>query len=278
MNIALVISFLALAAAVAACYYALKAKRWLWAELLALKQAHQSMQNDLVLARKKILLAALRTELRLPAKLPSQHGEEILIHEFFGGKLDGFFVEIGAYDGVGFSNTYFLEALGWDGLLIEADPAQAKACRDARPFSRVMNVACGKRGGGTVRFKSVRGGLGLGTLGYMGDDPVHRARIEREGGHVEEIEVELLSLDDIMAGKDRHIDVLSIDVEGAELDVLQGTSLDRLRPTLILLEDNSGGRNRTVFDLLNANGYRQAFVWYHNVFFVRNEDARNIKW
>lgn len=52
----------------------------------------------------------------------SQHGEELVILEFFKGKTDGRFLDIGANDGVTGSNTRALAELGWGGVLIEASP------------------------------------------------------------------------------------------------------------------------------------------------------------
>ena len=85
---------------------------------------------------------------------------------------------------------------------------------------RIVQAACG-RGGGRIRFKVAKGSVGIGTLSYMGDDPKHERRIAREGGTIEEIEVPLLTLDEIVGDRIEKIDLLSIDVEGAELQVLQ---------------------------------------------------------
>ena len=53
-----------------------------------------------------------------------------------------------------------------------------------------------------------------------------------------EIKVKARTLDSILLGVDAgQIDLLSIDVEGAELGVLSGLSIERYKPKLILLED-----------------------------------------
>ena len=96
-------------------YYTIKAKRWLWSEIDNIRRQQEETQRQLVAARKQIVLNAVGGDLRLPAMMPSQNGEDVLIHKFFGGRRTGLYVEVGAYDGVGFSNTYFLDALGWEG-------------------------------------------------------------------------------------------------------------------------------------------------------------------
>jgi len=258
-------------------YYTIEAKRWLWSEIGNIRRQQEEAQRQLVAARKQIVLNAVGGDLRLPAMMPSQNGEDVLIHKFFGGRRTGLYVEVGAYDGVGFSNTYFLDAIGWEGILVEPAPNQAEACRRSRPHSRVVQAACG-RGGGRSRFKVAKGGPGIGTLSYMGDDPEHEGRIAREGGTIEEVEVPLLTLDEIVGDPISKIDLLSVDVEGAELQVLESGNLTALSPELIVLEDNSGGVDRRVEDLLVAAGYRKDFVWTHNVFYVKASDPRHVGW
>jgi len=71
---------------------------------------------------------------------PAQFGEDHELERRFRGRT-GYFLDIGAADGYEFSNTYRLEQLGWTGVLIEANPAEAAACTTARPRSRVVNCA-----------------------------------------------------------------------------------------------------------------------------------------
>jgi len=257
-------------------HYTIKAKRWLWSEIDNIRRQQEETQRQLVAARKQIVLNAVGGDLRLPAIMPSQNGEDVLIHKFFGGRRTGLYVEVGAYDGVGFSNTYFLDALGWEGILVEPAPDQAEACRRSR-HSRVVQAACG-RGGGRTRFKVVKGGAGMGTLSYMGDDPKHERRIALEGGTIEEVDVPCKTLDEIVGEPISKIDLLSVDVEGAELQVLESGNLKALSPELIVLEDNTGGADRRVEDLLVAAGYRKDFIWTHNVFYVKASDPRHVGW
>ena len=56
----------------------------------------------------------------------SQIGQDIILDErIFKGKRNGVFVEVGALDGFGASNTYFFEKeRDWSGLLIEPNPIE----------------------------------------------------------------------------------------------------------------------------------------------------------
>ena len=56
-------------------------------------------------------------------KYYSQFGQDKFCYEnFFINKEDGFFLEIGALDGIKFSNTYFFEKRGWKGICVEPSP------------------------------------------------------------------------------------------------------------------------------------------------------------
>jgi hypothetical protein len=70
----------------------------------------------------------------------SQFGEDKLILKYFG-KLDGVFVEVGAFHPVQLSQTYLLEQNGWSGALVEPLPHLAALLRSARPRSKVFECA-----------------------------------------------------------------------------------------------------------------------------------------
>jgi hypothetical protein len=80
-------------------------------------------------------------------KSQSQEDEHLL--SFFGGFCGGTYVELGALDGITFSNTYaFNKALGWKGVLIELSPATFARLRANRPdeLAVVNAVVCKEEG------------------------------------------------------------------------------------------------------------------------------------
>ena len=53
----------------------------------------------------------------------SQLGQEIKVINFYKEKKNGYFIEIGASDGIELSNTYLLESeYKWNGICIEPIP------------------------------------------------------------------------------------------------------------------------------------------------------------
>lgn len=185
----------------------------------------------------------------------SQHGEEFYLWDKLGYKSAGTYVEIGAYDGVNLSNSFFFEQIGWKGVLVEAHPELVEKCRISRPKSKVVHAAIGALNDKTVLFSIVKG-KGLDVLSFVSAPKSHLQRIELEGGMVEQVKVPMRTLNSIFHENDiNEIDFLSIDVEGSELDVLAGLDLKMYQPRIILVEDNSGGKDLSVHKLLNKFNY-----------------------
>lgn len=199
-----------------------------------------------------------------PLEFRSEWGEDTLLYDLFRGQRAGAFVEVGALDGLKASVSSVFERLGWAGVLIEATPAQAAACARNRPGSITIHAALGPRGSsGTTAFlvprnpdhqpSAHRPHEGMGTA--------HLRALEKAGADLEPAEVPFMTMDDALAraGIER-LDWAVIDVEGAELSVLRGFDLARFRPRVLVVEDNSLGRDGAVTELLDAAGYVEA-MW-----------------
>jgi FkbM family methyltransferase len=152
----------------------------------------------------------------LPTLLLAQHGARR--HAF---------VELGAYDGVRGSNTFLLEkCCNWTGTLIEANPANFAALqRSPRRATRVHSGVCNATGRLAV---SETGGVFAGAVETVDPKYAHRAR-----GRVE-VPCDTLTAVLDGAAHPRHVDFLSLDVEGAEETVLR--NLDLSRVGLLVLE------------------------------------------
>lgn len=175
------------------------------------------------------------------------------IHSHFNFKNDGFFVDIGAHDGIALSNTWFLENLGWDGVCIEPHPNVFKKLIQNRK-SKCVNCAVWNEDT-EVNFLSLSGYTEM-LSGIMECyDKRHFSRIQSElnsfGGDSEIIKVEAKKFDSIL---DRtEIDFLSIDTEGSELQILEQIDLKKFNINLICLENNFF--EQKFIDFMNERGY-----------------------
>lgn len=173
--------------------------------------------------------------------------EKELVWQFFGYQRDGFFVEVGANDPCGGSQTWLLEQNGWRGILVEPMSAYFGKLVSARPRSKVYQAACSapdKRGAAVLHVASHDG---FSTLQPQRDS--HGVEFSRTET------VPVMTLDDILEKEGNpRVDFVSIDVEGGEVEVLRGFNLERHRPALVLIED--GVRNLDKHRAMTARGYK----------------------
>ncbi len=174
----------------------------------------------------------------------SQYGEDHELAKIF--PVPGICVEVGAHDGVQHSNTYFFEQRGWQCILVEPQP---NSCQKIKSVRKALLFECAVSDhNGRIDFHACDELPEL--SGFAPDLP----RITREGGTTRAIHVPVRLLDDILAESGvTKVDFISIDVEGHEIAVLAGFSLERWRPRIVILEDSSEGTD----DLLP--GYMRKF-------------------
>lgn len=165
-------------------------------------------------------------------------GQDAFVHQmFFPDKRDGVFVDIGAYDGVTWSNSLFFEReLGWRGLCVEASPRRYALYRQSGRHAPCVNVAVGDRDG-EAQFLDVVSGLTMmnGLLENLA--PSQRAFIAESGSPTEVVTVPLRRLDGLLREHGlTSVDFLTLDVEGAEAAILQSFDLDAFAVQVICLE------------------------------------------
>lgn len=200
----------------------------------------------------------------------SQFGEDRLLDKLFQGKRQGVCVEVGANNGIDGSTTLHFEEIGWDCILVEPNPALCRAVR-ARRKAQLFECAASSASGSAILHVAV-GAEQSHAVSALGDERKSAQILKEHGFQTEPVEVILRRLDDILdeAEPAADIDFISIDVEGHELELLKGFSLDRWRPTVLIVEDNSPMWECAVKNYLKDQGYvriRRTGVndWYAHV-------------
>jgi FkbM family methyltransferase len=215
----------------------------------------------------------------------SQIGQDIVLdQQIFKGKSNGVFVEVGALDGFGASNTWFFEMeRNWSGLLIEPNPVEFnKRNQHPRPNSIFENCAISDVEM-DINFLSIEGPCNVlsGIMEFYNTQ--HLERINRElemysnhpEGHElysrkEQIPMKAVRLQTLF---DKHnitkIDFISIDVEGAELQVLNSINFDKVDISLFMIENNYGLEKETEF--LSSKGYKLLGNIQWDSVFIKND-------
>jgi FkbM family methyltransferase len=186
------------------------------------------------------------------------------------GSDPGFFIEVGANDGVRQSNTYYLEKRrGWTGLLVEPVPYLADLCKRNRGKSVVRNCAlvAPEMHGSELEFLD----LDLMSMVDAGTSTKSKERLELAES-TQKIERQMISvpgvtLDSILAEiGEPDIDFFSLDVEGFEIDVLRGFNLEVHCPRFLLIETAQIDQVR---HLVNPHLVLETQLSHHDYLFVR---------
>lgn len=157
-------------------------------------------------------------------------------------------MEVGAFNGIDYSNSWGLIKSGWPAILIEPMPENVIRClaeHKNRPWVIVEPVACGEDEGVRQMFFEREG-----------------SRLAREGEPI--TSVPMMTLNAILKKHDwqPYFDMLVIDVEGAEQYVLKGFDLEFYRPKLCIVETHSHQR-QAIRD------------WFEKLYRIYSEDDLN---
>jgi FkbM family methyltransferase len=191
---------------------------------------------------------------------PTHEEEERLIAAFFGDET-GYFVEVGANHPTFGSQTWHLEQAGWKGVLVEPQPDLAAFLVTERK-AKVFACAC---------TSPEQAGQAMALHVDGARSALDRERMTPGAQAAYTIMVPTRTLDSILAEAEAPvpIDFLSIDVEGHEVEVLEGFDFARWQPYLILVEDHVGSLRTHGF--LKRNGYRLIRRLGFNGWYVPND-------
>lgn len=205
--------------------------------------------------------------------LVSQHGEDHLLLSAFDGEGPGFYIDVGAFDGLHLSNTWVFEQLGWQGYCLEPSPRVFALLQQHRPRAQCVGAAAGSEPGELELFVDPTMLLSTTT----GDESAVREAYDRaartrelDTADFDRVTVPVVTLDDLLR---RHappprIDLVSIDVEGAELAVLDGFDLAHHQPRVLVLEANDQAMREAIVERCEDAGYRHARSLGNNLFFA----------
>ena len=181
----------------------------------------------------------------------AQLRQDLLALYFSDNKRNGFFVEFGACDGEHLSNTLLLEKeYGWDGIIAEPGRNWHNDLKNNRSCS-IETLCVYSSSGLTLNFAESPYQVNSTVEEFIYSD--HHAEY-RQNSSVYPIET--ISLDDLLKkyNAPRDIDFVSIDVEGAEYEILSTFSFD-WNIKLFTIEHNHNSQRDNIYNLMLSHGY-----------------------
>jgi FkbM family methyltransferase len=174
-----------------------------------------------------------------------------------------FFVDIGASDGIRFSNSWLLEKhLGWHG--IAAEPARCWHQSLIGNRSCIVDTnAVFSSSGENLLFLDVSNSKGYRELSGLATTSCGDERRQDRLADPTTYNVQTISLFDLLSqyNAPSFIDFLSIDTEGSEFEILKPFDFDSYRFGAICVEHNYNHLIRSsLYDLLSSKGYQRKHV------------------
>ncbi|MDP2143185.1 MAG: FkbM family methyltransferase [Gallionella sp.] len=200
----------------------------------------------------------------------AQEGEDLLLQRIFAGVKQGFYVDVGAHHPLRFSNTYLLYRRGWRGVNIDAMPGSMDSFGRLRPSDINVESAVALEDARLTYF--VFKEKALNTF----DENLAEQYTKSGLAIVSRLEVRARPLADLLSEHlpaGQSIDLLTVDVEGLDLDVLKSNDWQRFRPRVLIVEElrqSPRGGDASVRDYLIGLGYGEFARTYNSVFYVAN--------
>ena len=188
-------------------------------------------------------------------KTYSMDGEDLVILDYFKNKKEGFYVDVGCYHPIHRNNTFLLYKKGWNGMNIDIHSFSIELFNYLRPKDLNYNFAVSDK----IELINMYFQKELSQLSTIDYDQAKKSL----QGQIKEKKIQAYTLDEIFKFsnlEDKKIDLLDIDVEGADSKVLKSLSFEKFQPELICVEVHDKNlKESETFKLLNNLDYE--LIW-----------------
>lgn len=188
----------------------------------------------------------------------AENGQDFFVLDQTSYKERGFFVDIGAADGITGSNTFILEKFyKWHGICVDPNPVFMQSlfnCRD----SFVSTLCVYSETGKILPFKFCTDENQFFGWNFRSGIQSHLAAIDEEvNKSFSSINVLTISLNDLLElyKAPTEIDYISLDTEGSEYEILKTFNFDKYKVRCFTIEHDFGEARQLIYKLMTDHGY-----------------------
>lgn len=184
----------------------------------------------------------------------SENDQDFFVLDLLGYKKQGYFVDLGASDGITASNTFLLEKFyKWEGICVDPNPQTIKSLVGARD-SHICDLAVWEESGQVLPFR------------YLNDQTEFYGWNLRSGlketvvgldSRFSEFNVFTISLNQLLElyNAPYEIDYVSMDLEGSEINVLRSFDFTENFVKIWTIEHSNDIQEQEICNIMSNNGY-----------------------
>jgi len=215
----------------------------------------------------------------------SQVGEDLIIHYLFQSLniAQPSYLDVGTNHPIAGNNTYFFYLRGSRGVCIEPDPGLFRLIMEQRSLDTHINAGVGFEAGKTKAEFYVFPHPYTGWNTFSKEESQKR-QAETGIAISQVLDLPLCMINDVLEKHfTPHPNLLSLDVEGLDLPILQTIDFDRFKPEVICVESITFSLSRTeekiqdIFDFLESKGYFVYADTHVNTIFCRSDIYKTMK-
>ena len=202
----------------------------------------------------------------------SQEGEDIFLIDFFKDRLNGFYIDVGAFHPYRINNTYLLYKKGFRGINIDISATSIDFFNFARPDDVNLNIGASDKFEDKIFFSKKNLSFHNTLSKSLAESDIQTEPFKKK------YSISCKPLDYIIKKtkfSNKTIDFLNIDAEGYDYQVLLGLNLKRYNPKGICIEisplvdkKNEQYKNTKIYKYLLKHGYKLSWKGFNSFIFT----------
>ena len=202
----------------------------------------------------------------------SQEGEDIFLIDFFKDRLNGFYIDVGAFHPYRINNTYLLYKKGFRGINIDISATSIDFFNFARPDDVNLNIGASDKFEDKIFFSKKNLSFHNTLSKSLAESDIQTEPFKKK------YSISCKPLDYIIKKtkfSNKTIDFLNIDAEGYDYQVLLGLNLKRYNPKVICIEisplvdkKNEQYKNTKIYKYLLKHGYKLSLKGFNSFIFT----------
>ena len=202
----------------------------------------------------------------------SQEGEDKFLLEYFKDRINGFYIDVGAFHPYRINNTYLLYKKGFRGINIDISATSIDFFNFARPDDVNLNIGASDKFEDKIFFSKKNLSFHNTLSKSLAESDIQTEPFKKK------YSISCKPLDYIIKKtkfSNKTIDFLNIDAEGYDYQVLLGLNLKRYNPKVICIEisplvdkKNEQYKNTKIYKYLLKHGYKLSWKGFNSFIFT----------